>query len=360
VTGAEFSGVDIDLLTDYVCGALDGTPDESVVAALVADDPAWRGAHETLTGGMAAVGDQLRRLDAEPMPADVASRLDAALAALPPLSGPESPDLTAPDLTAPDLTAPDLAAPDLAAPDLAASGPGASGRVSGDRVADRASTETERRLHAVPDAGRAGAERERAAAPGRRRTLRRWAAPIAVAAGALVFAGVGLGELFSGDDSATDTASSTGLAEQNAPMADSGAPRAAAGAAEYSIANSGIDYRRDTLVVPRPTPGTGASADAQKRSSNEPDRDVLEGAGAPPALQRLAARAALLACLDAIAAEHGGGAIATELVDFARFEGKPALVVRFIASDGSWAWAGGPDCGTPGAGAATLYQVRVG
>ena len=28
MTGAEFSGVDIDLLADYIGGALEGTPDE--------------------------------------------------------------------------------------------------------------------------------------------------------------------------------------------------------------------------------------------------------------------------------------------------------------------------------------------
>ena len=45
MTGAEFDGVDIDLLADYIGGALAGTPDESAVAALVADDPAWREAY---------------------------------------------------------------------------------------------------------------------------------------------------------------------------------------------------------------------------------------------------------------------------------------------------------------------------
>jgi hypothetical protein len=89
VTGGQFSGVDIDLLADYVGGALDGTPDETVVAGLVADDPAWRAAYEVLTGGMAAIGADLRLLGAadEPMPAELSARLDTAFAALPPLPG---------------------------------------------------------------------------------------------------------------------------------------------------------------------------------------------------------------------------------------------------------------------------------
>jgi len=81
VTGADFSGVDIDLLADYVGGALDGTPDETAVSTLIAEDAAWRDAYARLTEGVTAVTGELQRLGsvAEPMPVDVIARLDAAL-----------------------------------------------------------------------------------------------------------------------------------------------------------------------------------------------------------------------------------------------------------------------------------------
>ncbi|MFD0519226.1 hypothetical protein [Paractinoplanes durhamensis] len=50
------------------------------MATLIADDPAWQAAYESLSGGMAAVSAELGRFEPEPMPADVIARLDAALA----------------------------------------------------------------------------------------------------------------------------------------------------------------------------------------------------------------------------------------------------------------------------------------
>ena len=49
MTGAEFGGVDIDLLADYIGGALTGTPEESAVAARIAGDPDWQAAYASLT-----------------------------------------------------------------------------------------------------------------------------------------------------------------------------------------------------------------------------------------------------------------------------------------------------------------------
>ena len=81
MTSDRYDEVDIDLLADYIGGALDG-PEEAAVAGLVADDPGWRETYELLRAGMTAVGADLRALGArpEPMPADVATRLEAALA----------------------------------------------------------------------------------------------------------------------------------------------------------------------------------------------------------------------------------------------------------------------------------------
>ena len=332
MTGREFSGVDLDLLADYVGGALDGTPEETVVAGLVADDPAWRAAHDALTGGTAAVGAQLRLLGAatEPMPTDVAVRLDTALTALPPLTGPVDP----------------VGAPEE--PELGdAGGPSDAGRHAG-------STEPRRHLAAVPVA--VGSGGGRSGTPARRRALRRWAAPVAVAAGVLAFAGIGVGELLSGGDESADMTSSVG--GQAAPMMESHDSAGAAVPAER-VRATGTDYRRDTLQAAAVgTSSRSVQGDKMERSS--PEARVLDADSVVPALQRLSVREALIACIDAIAGEHGAGPVDVETADFARFEGSPALVVRFTASDGTWAWVSGPDCGAPGAGADTRHQVQVG
>jgi hypothetical protein len=308
VTGAQFSEVDIDLLADYVGGALDGTPDETVVAALVADDPAWRDAYDALTGGMAAVGAELRVMGAgdEPMPADVVRRIDTALAELPPLTG---------------------------------SGPALQ----------------ERHLVAVPGEGLGAG---RTARRERRRGFRRWAAPVAVAAGVVTFAGIGFGGLLPRDD-AQDAATSAAGDQRAAPMLERGA-----GNLDQVIETSGVDYDRAGLTSARSA--SKRSADSETLSGSAPA--AAGGPGVmphdtsriPSVLQPLLVRDALLACIAAITAQHGAGPIAPDVVDFASFEGDPALVVRFSAADGDWSWVSGPKCGTPGADADTRYQVRVG
>ncbi|MFD0818409.1 hypothetical protein ACFQ0D_08790, partial [Micromonospora zhanjiangensis] len=64
---------------------------------------------------------------------------------------------------------------------------------------------------------------------------------------------------------------------------------------------------------------------------------------------------------DAVAAEHGAGTVTVQLVDYATFNGTPALVVLFTdQGPDRWAWVSGPECGVPGSGADTRYQTRVG
>jgi hypothetical protein len=77
-------------------------------------------------------------------------------------------------------------------------------------------------------------------------------------------------------------------------------------------------------------------------------------------LDRLRVQEALRACIEAISEQHGAGEIVPQTVDFARFDGAPAVVVEFAAADGSWVWASGPACGTSGVGAAKLAAVKVG
>ena len=168
MTGAEFSGVDIDLLADYVGGALDGTPDEAAVTALIAEDDAWREAHAALTEGVATVTADLRSFGAapEPMPADVFARLDAALLA----AGADPQAGAGPERTAPigDVFRGATAGP-------AAMEPGSDG------VAPA------RHLVAVPSASRS-----------KRARRLRWAAPVGIAAGVLAFVGFGFQQQFAG------------------------------------------------------------------------------------------------------------------------------------------------------------------
>jgi hypothetical protein len=74
--------VDIDLLADYVGGALVGTPQQQQVQDLISTDPAWRQAAQELALALDAVAEDLRTTarTAEPMPADLVNRFDELLA----------------------------------------------------------------------------------------------------------------------------------------------------------------------------------------------------------------------------------------------------------------------------------------
>ncbi len=276
MTGAEFSGVDIDLLADYIGGALEGTPDESAVATLIAEDPAWHSAYETLNGGMAQVQAELGRLGPEPMPAEVAARIDGMFS--------DPPRLTV---------------------------------VQGD-------------------------------APAKPRSRRmRWATPIAIAAGFIAFVGFGADYLSgrSSDNSQNDAASSA-AGQSETVMSAPGSTTLA----------TGIDYTRSTLAVDPPQPMSAPKSDAPSSASALGEgRTDLRADG----LTRLHDPEALQRCLQAIESENADGPIEVQTVDYARFEGDPALIVRFTSVNGGWAWAAGPACGAPVGDADTIDKVPV-
>jgi hypothetical protein len=311
VTGDEFSEVDFDLLADYVGGALDGTPEHARVARLISEDLAWRGAHEDLMRGMTAVRTELGALgrESEPMPADLVVRLDDAFG-----------------------TPADLAAAGPAAVDGELGAPG-------------------RHLASVP--GNASeSPRARVRTNGLKR--RRWVAPLAIAAGLIAFVGFGLDYLSGQNRGSSDTASSSAGRAESAPMmATDGAPGAAGlvGALPPAadIRSSGTDYRTDTLGNPA----------AVGKKDFAPAPNAASGNAVDP-LARLRPGAELQGCLDAIAGENGAGSITVQSLDYARFDGAPALVVRFTAANGTWAWASGSSCGMTQAGASTLGHAKVG
>jgi hypothetical protein len=337
VSGAEhveFGGVDIDLLADFAGGALAGTPDEAVVAALIAEDPRWREAYAALGEGMERVGAALASFEPEPMPAELADRLDALFA---PAAARTDDSETRAATPVPDgglrdgglrdgglrdggLRDGELRDGELR--DDGQSGPTAAGRDDG-----------------VPNRGkRTGREAGAGRGPGRGTGVaaarrRRWVTPLAIAAGLVAFVGFGA-DYLAGREQPTATDNLSG-------SADSGQVPAS-GSVELA---SGTDYTAATLGgAPRRAPNSLKSAD-------DSPSVMAQGEATPRALAALAGHEMLLACLQAIQDENGAGTIAVRSVDYARYEGSPAAIVRFSAGNGSWAWAVGPACGSPGGGA---------
>ncbi|MET8834096.1 hypothetical protein ABZV78_09295 [Micromonospora sp. NPDC004540] len=318
MTSREFSEVDHDLLADYLGGALDGTPEQATVAGLVERDPAWGEAYADLARAVELVHADLAGWAAEPapeLPPTVADRITAALAG----AGPAP--------TA-DPTEPGPAPAAVPAqPSRGAQPAGATGRPG------------------------------RNTGPGRR--SRRWtrlAGPVALAAASVTAVGFGVSHLVDAGvgrvTGAADNAGSRADGEA-APMA--AAPFRTTGPARHS----GTDYTPEALFGLR-TGVAGPSATANEKSSaagGQDARRLSEATG----LERLARPEALAVCLSDIGTEHGAGPLTVDLVDYARFQGSPALVVTFTDGGGArWAWVSGPECGVPGSGADTRYTARVG
>ncbi|MFC6019117.1 hypothetical protein ACFP2T_23260 [Plantactinospora solaniradicis] len=368
MTGGPFSEVDLDLLADYVGGALDGTPEEAELARLIDEDPAWADAYATLTAGIDAVRLDLAGWATEPisMPPVVAERLVSAItrASLPGDTGPAVPGSPA-GSTDTSTDRADLASTDLASTNLAEPDPDASGHLV--RRPRRSGVPVQAGGGAAPPHGTRG--------PGRRRQwVRRMAGPILIATVVAGFAGFAVSRLVTGGG-AEDTAAGTALssadngAEQPQTLG-SGPPRAVTEPSAERVLTTGTDYTPSSL------PDTASALTKQNTPSDRagvPDRltqtptTVMGGAAtATPArsvsgLERLADRTVLAACLDAVAAAHAQGPIAVELVDYATFQGTAALVVVFTDQSGArWAWATGPNCGTSASGADVTYQTRVG
>ncbi|GAB1643892.1 hypothetical protein [Krasilnikovia sp. MM14-A1259] len=342
MTGADFTEVDIDLLADYVGGVLDGTPEAAAVAARIDSDPQWREAHAAMVAGMTVVGTELNAMGAapEPMPADVAARIDAALSA----AWTTPADATFLDT---DIERTDTDATNSDPTNTEGTGTEGTGTEAPSR---------RRHLVAVPSS-----EGSRVAAS---RRWRRWAAPIGVAAGVLAFAGFGVNHLVRSSSDSADSAQSAGV------MAAAGSAVALPDADH--IVTSDTDYGPGTLEADG---DRALSAPAPKHPEPSEPRKALGPTAAPDTtgsgpematdnaagpLQRLRPRDALQSCLDAIAQEYGSRPVAVQSIDYARFAHTPALIVRFTGPDGSWAWVSGPACGAPGAGAATRFRVKVG
>ncbi|MBQ1043928.1 MULTISPECIES: hypothetical protein [unclassified Micromonospora] len=316
MTSREFSEVDHDLLADYLGGALDGTPEQATVARLVEQDPAWRVAYETLAEAVDLVHADLAGWTAAPapqMPVAVTDRITAALAGAGPAPGPAAPRDGTPVVPA--------QAGGTSRPPGAASRP------------------------------------ERHSGPGRR--PRRWAriaGPVALAAASVAAVGLGVGRLAGPGDG--------GTADRAAPMA--AAPYRTTGPA----LSSGTDWTPERLAADRVPAGAksmpqpdmaGPSGAGRENGPETPLASDRYRVGVVLDLERLARPEALAACLTAIGAEHGDTPLTVSMIDYARYQGVPALVVTFADATGArWGWASGPECGVPGSGADTRFRTRVG
>ena len=125
----------------------------------------------------------------------------------------------------------------------------------------------------------------------------------------------------------------------------------------FAVEHTGTNYSAQTL------PGVGQPA---APAAPGPTRSVLGGQGArsdseaaPPApdvigLQRLYDGAALQQCLDAIRTRYSGE---PRLVDYARWQGVPALIVVLTVGDLRRIVVVGPSCGLPGTGTDERYST---
>jgi len=333
VTGGEFRDVDRDLLADYVGGALDGTVDGTTVECRIAADPAWAAAHSELVAALQTVESVLAVWGGapEPIPPDVVVRLSAALAAEG-LREPHVGHLPADRRSASQSTS--------RTSQLRPSRPALAGR------------------HPDGPATAGGHPSRPIAAAGRRRR-RRWPRLAALATAMAAFAGIGLNQLLSGTivrDAGTVAEGGQAVA---APEPDSETPHALLEPLPYQVLVSGTDYQRATLVpamllagqrvAATTTPGVG-----QDTSVELDPTPVAE-------LAALTDPTMLTTCFDAIRVEHAKGAVAVEFIDYATFDGAPALMIAFTdPTDARWAWVSGPGCGQPGAGADTRHSTQVG
>jgi hypothetical protein len=197
------------------------------------------------------------------------------------------------------------------------------------------------------------------------RKRRRWAVAVAAAA-AVVFCAVGgiatvrTLQIVGGSGTTTSARDAGGGAAQTAPRLPGTESNGSlgAGVAGAPVIASGNDYRAETLDQVTRQSRAGAAPNAADNS-----KDAASGAGtqvAPPELGRLTDPAARTSCLAAIIREYGGQ---LELVDYARYNGSPALVVVIdgapAAAGRRWVVVVGPTCGVGNAINDERYHTAV-
>jgi hypothetical protein len=296
------NGVDLDRLADYTAGLLEGTPEEAEVAELIATRSDWAHAYAALGDATRAVRVDLAALGTPhlAMPPEVVARLDAALE-----EAGARPKLTV---------------------------------------------------------GAGEGRRTRGAAARARRRRQAWTA--AIAAGIVVLAGFGVAMI--ADLPGANTGTST-VADGRAPEAAAdrlgGQPAPPAGAPEVAVpvfVASGTNYfAADAAKVTAQAEQFDAGVGPLGGATGTPRATarVAESQVAPP-LRRLMDPVAMNACLRQVTSVYGGQ---VSVVDFARFENEPALVILLVdpARRPVRVMVAGPGCGLPERGADVRFSTSV-
>ncbi len=182
------------------------------------------------------------------------------------------------------------------------------------------------------------------------RAKRRRAFTAGIAAAAATVVAVVGGIAFNTSLTRSETASPTmaeadGPAGRDASTAPAPALSAQAGAdpgiaGGTRILTSGTDYRLDTLSqLAAQAPPAGQY---DSKTAESPQYTAGE---APGGLATLSTPAGLADCLRAVAASHPGAVV---LLDYARFEGQPALMIVLRQAQSSMIIVVGPNCGAAG------------
>lgn len=181
-----------------------------------------------------------------------------------------------------------------------------------------------------PLAPRVVNRRSRAGAAGRANRWKRWA-PAAIVAAALGLFAVGWVPALVSPTAQDKAGVGSDNFQADAPAAMPPTP--------VPTAMTWRTYDRDSLrIVPPPTIGTLSAESAQSRSTTGKMDSTLP-------LQRLTDPFALQQCLNAVNAVLPGR---VELVEYAYFEGIPALVISVTSRDGLWRFVAGANCGQRG------------
>jgi len=200
--------------------------------------------------------------------------------------------------------------------------------------------------------------RRHAVAPGRRRRVR--PALARVAAGALVVVALGgvaavarnvLSQTDSLPSAAEDAGSVPDRSSSSGEAAAPSAPPAVTGEifSTTPVVASGTDYTRDSLSRLAYQAPPGATKTFGPAAGQGQDLD------AAAELSELATPDGLDRCLNAVRLDHPGEVL---VVDFARFEGDPALVIVLQDGDASTIVAVGPDCGISGTDELASVEVH--
>jgi len=145
------------------------------------------------------------------------------------------------------------------------------------------------------------------------------------------------------------------------PVRDSGAVRAS-GTDYDAAALSTLGTSTPAQKEPNATAEGGGSPGIRSAPSAAPAPPSEALAGVPGPLQRLTDPAARTACLDAVVRAYQAGSVV--LVDYARYQGAPALVVvldnAHQVPGRKWVVVVGPDCGTGNAVGEQKYNAQLG